>query len=68
MSKESLSPRSQSASSDSDPLARGPIAENLSDLSPLRSHKPGYTSSEKTVWDMTIKFLKGLVHNKPCLP
>ncbi|CAB3979092.1 liprin-alpha-1 isoform X4 [Paramuricea clavata] len=34
MSKESLSPRSQSASSDSDPLARGPIAENLSDLSP----------------------------------
>jgi hypothetical protein len=34
MSKESLSPRSQSASSDSDPLARGPIAGNLSDLSP----------------------------------
>ena len=34
MSKESLSARSQSASSDSDPLARGPIAENFSDLSP----------------------------------
>ncbi|XP_028411399.1 liprin-alpha-1-like isoform X2 [Dendronephthya gigantea] len=41
MSKESLSTRSQSASSDSDPLARGPIAENLSDLSPS-----GLTSPE----------------------
>ena len=40
MSKESLSPRSQSASSDSDLLARGPIAENLSDLSPSSVTSP----------------------------
>lgn len=40
LSRENLSTLSESVSSDSDPLARGPIADNLSDLSSSGLNSP----------------------------